>query len=232
VNSSSFGRAIVIAGALLLVSTSGEALADSALGKDGLQSLALQESQCEARISQLNNDIEVAARWSSIFTITGAIVAGCGAALAGFLSKESTRKTMAVVGALGAVVSVLPKALKDRESMTTVMMAADRHRTSGAKLLGELPFMEDPQLVRESAKYIASRFRECRSLEPSKQPPDMIAPSRPQAPPVMSAPVIADGSPAPRPSPPPQPSPPQPRREPEYAQPAPGSRSYQQQGQP
>jgi hypothetical protein len=80
------------------------------------ESLAKQQAACEANISYFRGRIDSVTLWSNVFVVTGAVVAAIGSALAGFLKSGSQRKAAAVIGAVGAVVTVLPKILPDRST--------------------------------------------------------------------------------------------------------------------
>ena len=76
--------------------------------------MSVHARECDATISTLAARIDRVGLWSNIFMITGAFVAGTGSVLAALLSTAGKRKAAAVAGALGAILSVLPKALPDR----------------------------------------------------------------------------------------------------------------------
>lgn len=115
---------------------------------------------------------------ATCFMIGGAIVSAMGAALAGVLKGETQRKVAAVVGAIGAIVTVLPKAPPDKEALQAQLSAAEKHRVFGTKVRNQFQFAKPDESINELQKYVSARFTDCSSLSPPAQVPDLPAPSR------------------------------------------------------
>ncbi|MGO9837841.1 MAG: hypothetical protein ACLP1X_26940, partial [Polyangiaceae bacterium] len=92
--------------------------------------------------------------------------------LAGFLGKAGQRKSAAVVGALGAVLTVLPKALPERQDLEAKLSAADKHHTVGAKFRNQFIFANPSESLTEAQKYVSARFTDCSALNPPAAIPD------------------------------------------------------------
>ena len=143
------------------------------LTKDIREQLTHQSDQCQSRIVVLNDQVESVTRWSSIFLVAGAAIAGIGSACAGFLSEASSRKIAALVGALGAVVTVLPKTLKDKDTLTHVLSLADGHKDFGQKVMNEIDYFQTNGLKRRGAEYAAARFTDCVAITPPEKIPEL-----------------------------------------------------------
>ncbi len=105
--------------------------------------------------------------------IAGALMSGTGAVFAAFLSTSNQRKAAALVGALGAVVTVLPKALPSKEALSEHLNAAERHRLLGTKVRNQFQFAEPDESLTTAKKYVSARFTDCASLEPPSAAPDL-----------------------------------------------------------
>jgi hypothetical protein len=134
--------------------------------------LSKQEAACQANVDYLRGKFDQTTFWSSIFIISGAVAAGVGSAAAGFLSKEGQRKAGAVVGALGAVLTVLPQALPDKAAIAAKLAAADKHHTIGAKFRNQFVFASADENTTEAEKYASARFTDCAALNPPEGIPD------------------------------------------------------------
>lgn len=159
-------RRLGFAAALLL--TASVTLADEK--SDGLDALA---RSCESNVGYFRGRIDSALLWGNIFMIGGAIVSASGAAMAGILRGETQRKVAAVVGAIGAIVTVLPKALPDKEALQAQLSAAEKHRVFGAKVRNQFRFAKPDESITELQKYAAARFTDCASLSPPPAVPDL-----------------------------------------------------------
>jgi hypothetical protein len=137
---------------------------------DGLQQ---QEQECTTNVGYFRARIDSATEWSNIFMVLGATVAALGSALAGFLNSTKQRKVAAVVGALGAVVTVLPKTLPDKQDLQTKLTAAERQRVVGTKVRNQFQFAGPDESLTEAKKYVSARFTDCASLAPPEQVPDL-----------------------------------------------------------
>jgi len=131
---------------------------------------------CDGRINDLSAQIASVNTWANVFMILGAVVAATGSALAGFLREDRSRKLGAVAGALGAVISVLPKALPDKSALQELLTSAGKHRLVGLKVQAQLPYLQNADFIRENEKYATARFTECRSLNPDPKIPELPAP--------------------------------------------------------
>jgi hypothetical protein len=126
---------------------------------------------CDARLEVLQQQATSARRTGNILLIVGASIAALGSALAGFLTKSSHRKAMAIIGAVGAVVAVLPKTLDDPTELLTRRAAAERHRDMALKVKLQLP--ELPQTYESLGRqYIGSRVVDCNNSTPPEKVPD------------------------------------------------------------
>jgi hypothetical protein len=134
--------------------------------------LTKQEAACENNVQDLRGRVDKAVLWSNVFMIAGAIVSALGAGLAGFLSNEAQRKTAAVVGALGAVLTVMPKALPDKSDLEAKLSAADKHHTVGVKIRNQFAFASANESLTNAEKYASARFTDCAALDPPANVPD------------------------------------------------------------
>jgi hypothetical protein len=107
--------------------------------------------------------------------IFGATTAAVGSALAGFLGTEGRRKSAALVGALGAVLTVLPKALPDKTEFEAKLAAADKHHTVGVKFRNQFVFAKATESLTNAQKYVSARFTDCAALNPPSGVPDLPA---------------------------------------------------------
>lgn len=137
--------------------------------------LAGQSDTCDKNVQMLRSEIDRIVLWSNIFTLSGALVAAIGSTLAAFLTNGLQRKVGAVIGALGAVICVLPKTLADKEMIHSKMAAADRHRVVAAKVRSQLPFAASGQSTSEAKKYAAARLADCAAFDPPNTVPDFPA---------------------------------------------------------
>src|SRR5215831_2394859 len=156
---------LLVIGPVVCASLITAAARPAAAGEDGFvvtavdrQHLADLNRQCTARVLGLASEIESVTRWSNIFLVVGATLAAVGSACAGTLSAKTSRKVAAVVGAFGAIVTVLPKTLKDKEHINQTMVRADAHRNWGEKVFNQLPYLRTSALRRRSVEYVSSRF--------------------------------------------------------------------------
>lgn len=135
---------------------------------DQLGSLIMK---CETRLDQLQQQATDARRNGNILLIIGASVAALGSALAGFLTKTRHRKAMAIIGAMGAVLAVLPKTLDDPTELLTRRAAAERHRDMALKVTLQLPYL--PRTYEPLGKqYIVARMVDCTNSSPPGTVPE------------------------------------------------------------
>jgi hypothetical protein len=126
---------------------------------------------CDARLEVLQQQATSARRTGNILLIVGASIAALGSALAGFLTKAGHRKAMAIIGAVGAVVAVLPKTLDDPTEVLTRRAAAERHRDMALKVKLQLP--ELPQTYESLGRqYIVARVVDCNNSTPPEKVPE------------------------------------------------------------
>ena len=143
-------------------------------GNDSIEdSLSAQRTACAQRMEMLGLQIQSVTIWSGIFMLAGAGVAGVGSACAGFLKGSRARKVAAVVGALGAFISVLPKILPAKEDMLATRFAADKHSTLGNKVLNQIMLARSDELTIEAKKYASARFSDCVAMAPPADVPDL-----------------------------------------------------------
>jgi hypothetical protein len=189
------------------------ALAQTPGPDDGLSQ---QADACTANVSYFRTRIDSATTWSTVFMILGATVSAVGSACAGFLNSSAQRKVAAVIGALGAVVTVLPKALPDKQELQTKLTAAERQRVVGTKVRNQFQFVEASESITNAKKYVSARFTDCASLNPPETVPDIpnqlpvaaveeIAPSEPLANVAKDSPMaVPESAKAVKPAPTPQ----------------------------
>ncbi|MGC4094557.1 MAG: hypothetical protein QM756_42905 [Polyangiaceae bacterium] len=139
---------------------------------DGLD---VQAKACDANVSYFRGRIDSAVFWGNFFMIGGALVSATGAALAGLLRGDTQRRVAAVVGALGAVVTVLPKTLPDKESLQAQLANAEKHRVLGTKVRNQFQFASPTESIVEAQKYVSARFTDCAGLAPPAAVPDLPA---------------------------------------------------------
>lgn len=139
--------------------------------------LSLQAKACDDNVMYFRGKIDGVVTWTNSFMIAGAIIAALGSAFAGFLSKENLRRTAAVLGALGAVITVLPKTLPDKEVLQAHLSAAEKHRVLGAKVRNQLAFAAPDESILQAQKYSSARFTDCASVDPPTAAPDLPTPT-------------------------------------------------------
>jgi hypothetical protein len=163
----------------LLLSLGPSARAHSKAG-DGLEQ---QAQSCDANVAYFRSKLDTVILWSSVFMIAGALISATGSALAGFLPQNRQRKIAAIAGAIGAVVTILPKALPNKDDLQAKMAAAEKHPVIGAKIRNQTPFAEPGETLTEVQKYASARFTDCASISRPDSVPDFpegkLAISRP-----------------------------------------------------
>lgn len=135
--------------------------------------IASSLTRCEARLQAHLAQADSARRTANALLIIGAVVAALGNALAPFLKKASHRKTMAVLGALGAVLAVVPKTLDDPATFKALHDNAERHRDVAVKVQRQIGFVSESEAKSALTKYVIARLADCESGSPSPQPPDL-----------------------------------------------------------
>jgi hypothetical protein len=151
-----------------------------------------ERSLCAARIETLNRAIRSSTLWGGVLLICGAVSAATGSALAGFLKNERARKSAAIFGAVGAVVSVVQtKVVPEKDALQAQLLAADRHRSVAEKVRAQLPYLDGSSFIRENKKYVVARFLECSALEPKELVPEFPQPDDTAAAPASSAAPVA-----------------------------------------
>lgn len=130
--------------------------------------------KCDANVTSLQVKLDRVRMWSNIFMVAGAIVAAFGSASAGLLEKMSQRKVAAVVGAAGAVITVLPATLPDKSELQSRLSLADRHRQSALSVRNQLLFAQADESTTEANKYVSARYTSCAALEPQGPVPDFF----------------------------------------------------------
>lgn len=150
--------AVVIATVLL----SGLALASPPIEDPS----APQALACDARIAELTKAVASSSLLGTIILIFGASLAGVGCALAGFVQHGGLRRAGAVLGVGGAIVAILPRIVPHHAALEASLRAADRHRTLAVGINSEIPFLRDEEIIKQSERYVAARFEQCRSPRP------------------------------------------------------------------
>jgi hypothetical protein len=138
--------------------------------------LARQAKACDDNVAYFRGHLDSAIAWTNTFMIAGALIAALGSAFAGFLSKEEFRRIAAVLGAVGAVITVLPKTLPDKEKLQAHLSAAEKQRVLGAKVQNQLGFARPGESIVEAQKYVSARFTDCASVDPPAAAPDLPMP--------------------------------------------------------
>jgi hypothetical protein len=142
----------------------------------GADALSQQAKSCDDNVSYFRNKIDGVVAWTNVCLILGAITAALGSACAGFLPKDGLRKAAALLGALGAVLTVIPKTLADKDTLQAHLAAAEKHRVLGSKVRNQLAFARPDESVIEAQKYASARFTDCASVDPPAAAPDLPAP--------------------------------------------------------
>jgi hypothetical protein len=163
----------------------------AALAGPGEEQIARQEASCVGNISYIHAKIDQIVLWSDIFMIFGAVVAAIGSASAGFLKSGTQRKVAAVVGAVGAVVTILPKMLPDRADWDRRLASAEKHHTVGEKFNSQLVFAQPGESIVDAQKYVSARFTDCSAYDPPPNVPDLPAAGSGSA----AIPIAATGAP-------------------------------------
>jgi hypothetical protein len=175
------------------VALSAEALVGSGVSPTPESTLQLQALACGQRIQNLRIELSDAVFWSNTFMITGAVLAAVGSVSAGLLNKGNQRKIAAIVGGSGAVLTVLPKALPDREAISARLAAAEKHQQLGMLVNNQLPFAKPNESLVEAQKYVSARYSHCAGPNPD-----------PQVPPLPGRGAVNTLEPEPRPDPEPE----------------------------
>ncbi|WP_437313502.1 hypothetical protein [Sorangium sp. So ce385] len=162
---------------------------------DGLKA---QAELCDGNVKYFQSRVDSVVTWSNVFMIAGAIISATGSALAGFLNSASRRKAAAIVGALGAVLTVTPKALPDKEKLLASLGAAEKHRLVGVKMRNQFQFARPGESLVEAQKYVSARFTDCASLDPPHNVPEL--PSLASVSPIESSVPVAEPRPTTVPS--------------------------------
>jgi hypothetical protein len=143
--------------------------------------LSQQAKACNDNVAYYRSKIDGVVAWSNVFMVSGAIIAALGSAFAGVLTKDAHRKAAAVLGALGAVITVLPKTLPDKEALQVHLSAAEKHRVLGEKVRNQLGFAQPGESIVEAQKYASARFTDCASVDPPAAAPELPEPAPQQA---------------------------------------------------
>jgi hypothetical protein len=147
------------------------------------------QKRCETRIEAHAQRATSARHAANILLVVGASTAALGSALAGFLTKAKLRKAMAIGGAAGAVLAVVPKTLDDPGEVRVLQKNAERHHDVAVKVQRQLIFFEDPAYKKRLAQYVIARLSDCEAKEPPEKLPDLPLPASP--PPDGTAPTGA-----------------------------------------
>ena len=105
--------------------------------------------------------------------VGGALVAAVGSSLSAILKGDAQRKASAIIGAIGAAVTILPKALPDKQAVQAQMLNAEKHRVLGTKVRNQFVFKRPNESIVEAEKYVSARFSDCSSLSPPEKVPDL-----------------------------------------------------------
>jgi hypothetical protein len=135
--------------------------------------LGRQESMCLDNIANLQRRLDWTVFWGNVSMLAGAATAALGSALAGFLGTDGQRRSAAVVGALGAVLTVVPRALPDKTELHSQLANADKHHTVGAKFRNQFAFARADESLTQAQKYVSARFTDCAAREPPASVPDL-----------------------------------------------------------
>ncbi|WP_437285647.1 hypothetical protein [Sorangium sp. So ce406] len=150
---------------------------------DGLEE---QVKACNDNVAYFRSRVDSVVMWSNVFMIAGAVISAVGSGLAGFLNSAGRRKAAAIVGALGAVLTVTPKALPDKERLLASLSSAEKHRLVGTKIRNQFQFARPDESLVDAQKYVSARFTDCASLDPPQGVPEL-----PSLTPVSVPPVLA-----------------------------------------
>jgi TonB family protein len=129
-------------------------------------------TRCEARLAAHLAKAESTQRTANVLLVVGALVAALGNALAPFLKKAPLRKATAVLGAIGAVMAVVPKTLDEPAKFRTLHANAERHRDIAVKVHMQFSLITDAEAKAVLSKYVIARLADCESGNPSSQPPE------------------------------------------------------------
>lgn len=132
-------------------------------------SLDTTKSRCHDTVQTLDKESKTRERWASIVLVVGASTAAVGSALAGFLKRDGTRKTSAVIGALGAVLAIFPKIL-DTSDIDKRLTAAAPHLSMGDKVFDQIPLAPNEATKKAWIAYASARYHDCDALFPGDVP--------------------------------------------------------------
>jgi hypothetical protein len=115
-------------------------------------------SSARACVERLNRDrgrAQSAMNISDILVLLGASAGAAGSIAAAFLTKTSSRRASAVVGAVGALTAGAPKTLDDPADILTKRARAERHWVVGYKVLTQTMLSSEPPALTAQSKQVA-----------------------------------------------------------------------------
>jgi hypothetical protein len=141
--------------------------------------LAGLQKQCDAQLRSYDAKIAHDRTLANVLLLLGAATAAVGSAAAGFVSHGTARKVSAIVGAVGAVLAIVPKTLPDPQELNQKKLTASQHAVLGRKCLVEVPFLpaDDAAYRTQLEMFAAARLVDCATDPPTETVPDL--PRRP-----------------------------------------------------
>ncbi len=126
--------------------------------------------RCFKRLEKFEQEESASRVAGNILLLAGASIGALGSALAGFLNKARLRKAMAIIGALGAVITVIPRTLDAPEELKQRREMAHIHSAWAAKVHHQIQYL-DEEAKREARKFVIARLVDCDSSNPPVVPP-------------------------------------------------------------
>lgn len=130
--------------------------------------------RCTARTAAHSMRAQRAQSQANVLLLLGATIAAVGSALAGFLSNQQLRKVTSVAGALGAILSVVPKTLEQPEVIRELHRNASAHEHAASKIVHQLGFVTAPQEKASLQRYVIRRLVDCEKDIPPPHVPDYV----------------------------------------------------------
>jgi len=115
-------------------------------------------SNAQACVERLNRDrtrAQSAMNLSDVLVLVGASAGAAGSIAAAFLTKTSSRRVSALVGAVGALTAGAPKTLDDPADILTRRSRAERHWVVGYKVLTQTMIASSPAALGAQSKQVA-----------------------------------------------------------------------------
>lgn len=116
------------------------------------------QGNAQACVERLNRDrtrAQSAMNLSDVLVLVGASAGAAGSIAAAFLTKTSSRRASALVGAIGALTAGAPKTLDDPAEILTKRARAERHWVVGYKVLTQTVIASTPEALGAQSRQVA-----------------------------------------------------------------------------